>query len=229
MLQYQVLETRVSIRSEPHDLVLSAIDLETGVVGESRVQQSKRMGKAHFLDHLQVASATNGDRPGCPFANTVKCQHHRFFKRGRVESTGSMTQVVFCKQKLVRVRKSAIVLFQVLQKHRLLEQFLLQPNRHCQPERRKTPRCEGNVGLQKPFKLQERLVVKHDMINVRDLQTRFRKDIINSVARVARIMFLSCEAFLLRGSHNLSVTHQRCSTVVVESGNTQNCGHQKIV
>ena len=49
---------------------------------------------------------------------------------------------------------------------RLLEELLLDPNRQCHPERGKTARSVGEIGLQQALELDQRLFEKDHVIDI---------------------------------------------------------------
>jgi hypothetical protein len=59
-----------------------------------------------------------------------------------------------------------INLAQFPDKHALLEQLFAEPERHGFDERCKPARRESKVGFQQPLELEERLVVKHDVVDI---------------------------------------------------------------
>jgi hypothetical protein len=48
-----LLEARLAVGREPHQLVLAAVDLEAAVVGERRVEQAERVREADLLQQAQ--------------------------------------------------------------------------------------------------------------------------------------------------------------------------------
>src|SRR5580704_12053311 len=100
---------------------------------------------------------------------------------------------------------------------RLLEQLLLQPQRHGHTERVEAARRVGEVGLEQTLELQERLVVESDVVDVGQLDAGRVQAVLHSVLREARIVLLAGEALLLRGADEMAVLDQRRRAVMVES------------
>src|ERR1051326_7962715 len=92
-----------------------------------------------------------------------------------------------------------------LQQQVLLEELFADPEGQRHAKRSKTNRGKSEVGFQQTFKLQERLVVKNDVIEVRCMNARFLETVLNRPVREARIVLLAREPLFLRSGHNLSV------------------------
>ena len=57
---------RLAIGRESHDLVFAGIDLEAGVIGESRIEQAERMRKVDFLLDRQLRCRARCPRKSSP-------------------------------------------------------------------------------------------------------------------------------------------------------------------
>ena len=104
---------------------------------------------------------------------------------------------------------------------RLLEQLLLQPQRHGHAERVEAPRREGEIGLEQPLELQERLVVEGDVVDVAELHADMVEAVLHRVLGEAGIVLLAGEALLLRGRDQMAVVDQRGRAVVIEGRDAQ--------
>src|SRR5580704_1655970 len=76
-----------------------------------------------------------------------------------------MGMVVLGEHKARRV-EVRIDLVQFPEQHALLEQLFAEPERHRFHERRKSARRECKIGFQQPLELEERLVVKHHVVDI---------------------------------------------------------------
>jgi hypothetical protein len=119
-------------------------------------------------------------------------------------------------QPLVPVEVGLPVLHLIAQQ-RLLEQLLLQPQRHGHAEGLEAARRVGEVGLEQALELQERLVVEGDVVDVGQLDAGLVEAVLHGVLREARIVLLAREALLLRGADEMAVLDQRGGAVMIES------------
>ena len=103
-------------------------------------------------------------------------------------------------------------LFQV----RLLEELLLDPQRHCNLERSKAARSIGEIGLQQALELDERLFEENDMVDAVEIDLCRIQTIADGLVGKARIMLLAAEALLLSRCDSAAVLDKSGRTVVVE-------------
>ncbi len=108
----------------------------------------------------------------------------------------------------------------------LLDEFfhpypLANPERDGHQERAPARRCIGQVTVQNPVKLQERLLIEGNKVQLASLDAAFAQTILHGVFGENRIMFFAGEAFLLRCGNDLAVAHQAGRAVVVKSGEAQ--------
>ncbi len=68
---------RLSVGSQPHQLVLAGIDLETGEIRERRVEQPKRMREMKLTLELHAIASAHSKTGGSPFAHSVHRQDRR--------------------------------------------------------------------------------------------------------------------------------------------------------
>jgi hypothetical protein len=97
-----------------------------------------------------------------------------------------------------------------------LPELLAHPQRHREAERRKTPWRKREIRLEQPLELDERLLVKHDLVDVAQRSTCVLQAIADRFGRKALVMLLTREALLLSGSEDRPILDQRSRTVVVE-------------
>src|SRR6185295_8941699 len=76
MVQDRLHERGLPVRREPHDLVFAGVDLESGVIGERRIEQADRMGKMDLLVYLEIAATTLCERGRRPFPHSVHRQNN---------------------------------------------------------------------------------------------------------------------------------------------------------
>src|SRR5580700_2439566 len=104
-------------------------------------------------------------------------------------------------------------------------QFLLEPQRHGHKKRLEADRCIGEISLEQPLKLEERLVVKSDIVELIGPQAGFAQAEVDRLLRKAFVMFLPREALFLSGCDDLSIDDQGRGRVVVERRNAQDRRH----
>ncbi len=87
----------------------------------------------------------------------------------------------------------------------------------------RSPRgAKRQVRLQHSLELEQRLFVKHRVVEVAGRQAGFAQAILHGLSRETRIVFFSSEAFFLRRSRELPVDRQRGGAIVIKSRNTEN-------
>ncbi len=77
---------------------------------------------------------------------------------------------------------------------------------------------DAEVSFQNPFKLDEGLVVKADIIQISDLDPRFLKAVLGGAFREISIMPFPGKSFFLGGGDYFSIADQTGGGVVVKSG-----------
>ena len=221
----QVLEARLTVGREPHDLVLAAVDPEARVIGEGRVEQPQRMGKAQLLDHLERRAPADGDRRRRPFPDPVQRQHQRLVEGRGIEGAGRVAVVMPGEQQPVRRVEGRIDALELPGHQVLLEQLLADPDRHRHAEGPEAARRVGHVGLQQPLELQERLVVEGDMVHLVQPDAGLVEHAAHRVRGEARVVLLAGEPLLLRGGDRLSVHEKRGRAVMVIGRQAQDRRH----
>src|SRR5690606_38018198 len=84
----------LAVRREAHQLVLARIDLEAGVISESRIQQPEGMRKIDLPERLQLAPVTEPCGRRRPFPDAVHAEDGRGLERARVERRSRMRLMV---------------------------------------------------------------------------------------------------------------------------------------
>src|SRR5438552_2801178 len=100
----------------------------------------------------------------------------------------------------------------------LLEQLLLQPERHRHTKGAKARGRKREIGLQQTLELEEWLVVERDIVDFTQSDAALAQAILERVMWEVCIVFLSCEAFFLGGSGDLPVDDECRRAVMVERG-----------
>ena len=95
------------------------------------------------------------------------------------------------------------------------EQVLFDPNRHGFDERRHALRREAVVRLQQAFKLEKRLVVKRNGLEVGQVGAALFQHKPDGLRRKPRVVFLPGKPFFLRRSDDLPAVGDGCGCVVV--------------
>src|SRR5262249_14433773 len=91
---------RFAIGRQAHDFVLTRIHFEAGVVSESRVEQTNRVGKRYFPKRSQSVAAASPRRRGCPFTNTMKTENSRILIWRWIERRRGVRFMVFGEKNL---------------------------------------------------------------------------------------------------------------------------------
>ncbi len=179
------------------------------------------MRKWHFPERFQTVSLPHPRGTGGPFPYSIKTQHSRILIWRGKERGGRVGFVMFGEQNR-RCRPGGIDILELLKEKRLLEQLFFQPYGHGHEKRPQSFRSKGQVRLEQALELQQRLVVEHNVGQIRQPDSARIQTITHRVLRKARVMFFSGEAFFLRGSDDLAVFHQTSCAVVIKGGNSKN-------
>ena len=81
LVEDQVLELRLAIGRQAHDLVLAGVDLEAGVVGERRIEQPERVREVDLLQHLELVALAPGRATSSPIRRRRPCTARRPLRR----------------------------------------------------------------------------------------------------------------------------------------------------
>src|SRR2546428_7784342 len=103
----------------------------------------------------------------------------------------------------------------------LQKELLLQPDWNGHLEGLKTPRRKREIRFEQALKLEKRLVVERDKIDLIESHPSFGQAVRKSVTLDTRIVFSAAETLFLRRRHNFTVNDQCCGTVVIECRNTE--------
>ena len=95
-------------------------------------------------------------------------------------------------------------------------QLLLEPHRHRGEERAESEGRARDRRLEQAFELEERLLVEHDRVELRDIDAAFAKAVLDRAPREAVVVLSSRKALLLRRGHDATVADQGRRAVVVE-------------
>src|SRR5262249_20995951 len=107
--------------------VFAGIDLETGVVGERRVQQAERMRKMDFPQDREVVSASQRGGRGGPLADAVHGEDQRFVERGGEERARGVAEMVFGEEEALLPVEAVAIVFQGFAKQTLLKELFPDP------------------------------------------------------------------------------------------------------
>src|SRR5262245_62383218 len=116
---------------------------------KSGVEQAQTVWPADFALYLEAVAASDRDRRGGPLPDAIERQHHRLLEGRGEESRGRVAQVMLREQQLATKAAGGGELGQRLLEVQLLEHFLVEPQRHRQPERAEALRGVGEISFQK--------------------------------------------------------------------------------
>src|SRR3989344_4594554 len=86
-----------SIRSQAHHFIFRIIDGKSKIGRNSAVQQTDRMGKMKFCQHLYFVALSYAISGSRPFSHPIQSNNSRFLKRREKESASRMRLVVINK------------------------------------------------------------------------------------------------------------------------------------
>jgi hypothetical protein len=213
-------EARLAVGREAHQLVLARVHLESGVVGEGRVEEAEGVGEMQFPQHLDAVLAAERGRGGGGFADAVEGEDQRPPERGREERARRMAQVVLAEAQARSVELPDLAQF--ARQQVLLEELLAQPDRHRHAELAEAARRRRYVGLEEPLELDERLLVEHDRVDLGQRDAALAEAIAHGVRREAGVVLAAREALFLRGRDGRPVHHERGGAVVVVGRDPEN-------
>ena len=125
------------------------------------------MREVQFLAHLQMIAASERDRCGRPFADSVHGEDHGLLERGRKERGCRVALVVLREQELALPIEVGVERPQLVAQQLLLEQLLLQPERDRHAKGAKALGRKREIGFEQALELEERLVVERDVVDCR--------------------------------------------------------------
>src|SRR4051794_9443242 len=91
MVQNQLCVFRFAIGRQPHHLIFTGIDLESGVVGKSGIEQAQRMWKMDLPRRREMIVAAQAQRRRGPFTYAVHRQNGCPLKRRSEKGRSGMT------------------------------------------------------------------------------------------------------------------------------------------
>ena len=189
-----------AIRRETHHFVLARIDFEAGETRERRIKQTERMRKFDFFDYFERVVAAKRKTRRRPLAHAVDREHRGILKRRRIKSRHRVRLMVLGEQHFAReVEKLLNLLFGL--------QFAAEPQRTGGSKRLATARRIGHGGFDDAVEFEQRLVVEHDMVELRGGDAGFGEAVISGVTRQARVVFLARKSFFLGRGDNFAVSN----------------------
>lgn len=81
MIQNELRIFGLIVVRRSHQLVLTGIDLEAGVIGYGRKEQAERMGEVNLLEDLETIAFARRRRRRRPFADPVHGEDCSLFER----------------------------------------------------------------------------------------------------------------------------------------------------
>src|SRR3990172_7863991 len=111
---------RFAVRRETHELVFTGVDLESGEVGEGRVQEADRVREMNFLEQRDLVALALHYRGRGPLADAIHGENERILEWRRIERRGGVRQVVLGEQQLSTGVERRVEDFQVVGQFGLL-------------------------------------------------------------------------------------------------------------
>src|SRR5215471_7934684 len=100
MLQNEILVDRPPIWSEPHELVFAAVNFEAAVIGESGVQEPKRVRKLELSQQPHFVALTHTECRCAPLADAVNGQYPSALEGTWKEGAGGVAFMMFRENEL---------------------------------------------------------------------------------------------------------------------------------
>src|SRR5579864_5649122 len=166
------------------------------------------MRKVDLLDYLEVVAAAQGDGRGGPFPHAIHRQDQGFVKRGWEESTGRVALMVFGEKELGLPIEIGSKALQILMEQTFLEKLFANPQRDGHLERTQAPWREGQISFEQTLELQERFVVKDDVVDVIERHAVLSQAVFHSVLGEPGIVFLSREPFFLGRCDDFPIAYE---------------------
>jgi hypothetical protein len=164
-----------------------------------------------LLEDLDVVAAARPERSGGPLPDSVHGQKRGLLERRGEERAGRVGLVMLAVDYLS-------VVAQLLPELAVGIELLLDPERTGHEERAEAPRGGGEVGLQNPLELEQRLVVEPHELQLAWLDARRAQTILHRARGERRVALLAGEPLLLRRGEDLPVAEQAGGAVVIEGG-----------
>ena len=214
MGSYLVGENGLSVRREPHQLVLATVDLEAAVVRERAIQKPEGMRISDLLEDLHALAAADAEAGCSPFAHAIHAKNCRLAEGRWIEGRRGVGVV------MARIKHGDIARQHLLD---LLPEIRLDPEkRFYRPDKVLFGfRGERNRGADDPVCSQRRIVIKRDGGEFVAIDLGLLQAIVDCIARKSWIMLAAAEPFLLRGGHDPSIFQEGGGRVVIVGRNTQ--------
>ncbi len=155
----EIVEKGFAVRSEAHQFVFAAVDLETAVISERGIEKSKRVRKLELLQQSQFIAFAHAEGGSAPFANAIEGHDCGIFEGAGKKCAGGMTFVMVGKDETGGFGR-----FETLAQSATHVELVLEPERHGHPKASETGRGIGEIGFEQAIKFRQRLVVKGDVI-----------------------------------------------------------------
>ncbi len=178
------------------------------------------MRELELLPQAELVAFALAECRRAPLAHAVNGQDRRGFKRAGEERAGGVALMVVREDKARLARH-----VEALPQRPAHVQLILQPQRHRKTEAPETRGRIGQVSLQQPVKLSQRLVIESDAVQILRLESGLGEAIGGGVGGKAGVMLLAREPFLLGRRDNIPIHDQRRGAVVIECGDAQNGCH----
>ena len=223
MVSDQICVGGLSVRGQPHELVFAGVDPEPRVVGEGGVEEPQRVRKSQLvcqLDPIRVPDSVAGRGP---LSDAVQCQDRGVLEGRGEERAGGVRLVVLGEGDALAIgapEPATDLPGQV--------ELLFEPLRHRVHERPEAARRVGQVGLEQPLELQERLVVEPHVVEVRRIDARLGETAGDGVGREPGVVLRAGEAFLLRRRDDTAIDEECRRRVVIKRGDAQDGGHGRL-
>ena len=118
----------LAVGRQTHDLVLTGVHFEPGVVGKRRVEEAERIRPVQLASDLKIAATPYAKARGRPLADLINRQDRCLLEGGWKERAGRMGLVVLCVVELTRISEFVPEL-------PICEELLLDPERPRLQER----------------------------------------------------------------------------------------------
>ena len=199
---------RLAVRGEPHQLVLARVDLEAGEVGERRIEQAERMREsrspraASALLPSPIHADVVAHSPTPSMHSTAARSNGLKDRTPTPRATGDARRTTICGKVASSCNPSSAnsSFTRLFRKSFSLSQTGIAARNERMPLRR-----IGEVGLEQPLELDERLVVEDDVVDVVERDLAFAQAILDRVGREVGVVLLAREALFLRGRDDLAV------------------------
>src|SRR5215510_5283431 len=129
--------------------------------------------------------------------------------------------MMLCKEETALPVVVPAQLLQLSPQERFLEELLSQPDRHGHRERTEAAGGKRQVCFQQALELQERLVIKRDVIDLVQPDAGFAETVGDGMPRKTGVVPLPAEPLLLRSGNDTPVLHESGRAVMIEGGNAQ--------